>query len=289
MAVQKNVTTARCLGCNIRKFDGSFNHPTRPNKTIYVILGVCHMLKLAPNSLGDLKVFYTDTGAKICCNYIIELCNVQKSDVLHLGNKLKTKHIKWHNQKMKVAIAAQTLSNSVAAGLMYLKSSKLAQFHDSDETAEFILKINSIFDILNSKSKYGKDYKSPVTLKCLDELKHYVHETIAYLMELKDSNGVELIDGPRKTFILGFALSSKSTLAVGKHLLTRDYNPIEYVLTHRFFQDELEMFFSKIRSLWDGTTTRMHYSSSGHSEHYYKRTKWLLLQLPIALLSKKAN
>lgn len=43
----KNLTTARCLGCNINKFDGSFNHPSRPNKTIYVILDVCHMLKLA--------------------------------------------------------------------------------------------------------------------------------------------------------------------------------------------------------------------------------------------------
>ena len=88
----KNLTTARCLGCNIDKFDGSFNHPSRPNRTVYVILDVCHMLKLARNSLGDKKVFHTDTGAKICWNYITELYNVQKSDVLHLGNKLKTKH-----------------------------------------------------------------------------------------------------------------------------------------------------------------------------------------------------
>jgi hypothetical protein len=49
----KNLTTARCLGCNIDKLDGSFNHPSRPNKTVYVILDVCHMLKLARNSLGD--------------------------------------------------------------------------------------------------------------------------------------------------------------------------------------------------------------------------------------------
>ena len=80
----KNPTTARCLGCHISKFDGSFNHPTRPNKTIYVILDVCRMLKLACNCLGDLQVFYTDTGAKICWNYIIELYNVKKRDVLHL-------------------------------------------------------------------------------------------------------------------------------------------------------------------------------------------------------------
>ena len=247
----KNLTTARCLGCNIDKFDGSFKHPSQPNKSIYVILDVCHMLKRARNSLGDKKVFYTDTGAKICWDFITELYNVQKSDVLHLANKLKTKHIKWHNQKMKVAIAAQTLSHSVAAGLMYLKNIEVPQFQDSGETAEFILTINNLFDILNSKNKYGKRYKSPITLDNLDELKCYVNETITYLTELKDSNGVKLIDGPRKTFILGFALSSKSILAVAEHLLSRNYNQFEYVLTYRFSQDQLEMLFSKVRNrLW---------------------------------------
>ena len=39
---------------------------------------------------------------------------------------------------MKVAIAAQTLSHSVAAGIMYLRSLKLEQFENSEHTAEFI-------------------------------------------------------------------------------------------------------------------------------------------------------
>ena len=146
---------------------------------------------------------------------------------------------------MKVAIAAQTLSHSVAAGLMYLKNIEVPQFQDSSETAKFILTINNLFDILNSKNKYGKHYKSPITLDNLDELKCYVNETITYLTELKDSNGVKLIDGPRKTFIFRFALSSKSILAVAEHLLSRNYNQFEYVLTYRFSQDKLEMLFSK--------------------------------------------
>ena len=54
----KNLTTAWCLGCNIGKFDGSFKHPSQPNKSIYVILDVCHVLKFARNSLGDMKAFY---------------------------------------------------------------------------------------------------------------------------------------------------------------------------------------------------------------------------------------
>ena len=130
----KNIAAAKCLGCNIDKFDGSFKHPTRRNKTLYVILDVCHMLKLARNSLGDMKVFFNEDGNKICWQYITELYNVPKQNVLHLGNKLISTHVKWHNQKMKVALAAQTLSNSVAAGLMYLKNLKVEQFENSEDS-----------------------------------------------------------------------------------------------------------------------------------------------------------
>ena len=244
----KNIATARCLGCKIDKFDGSFKHPTRPNKTLYVILDICHMLKLARNSLGDMKVFFDEDGNTICWHYITDLYNVQKNDVLHLGNKLKSVHIKWHNQKMKVAVAAQTMSNSVAAGIMYLKNLKLEQFEKSQETAEFILIINNLFDILNSKSKFGKNYKSPITLNNIEEIQDYVNQTIHYLTTLVDKDGIKLVAGPRKTFIVGFALSSKSILSLAKRLLERDYNRFDYLLTYRFSQDQLEMFFSKIRS-----------------------------------------
>ena len=57
------------------------------------------MLKLARNALGDKEIFYTDGGETISWYYIKELFNVQQSDILHLGNKLKNVHIKWHNQK----------------------------------------------------------------------------------------------------------------------------------------------------------------------------------------------
>ena len=149
---------------------------------------------------------------------------------------------------MKVSVAAQTLSSSVAAGIMYLQSLKLKQFENSQDTAEFILTINNLFDMLNSKSKYGKNYRSPLKQENLDETQHFLNDTIDYLTKLKDNNGIKLVDGPRKTFIVGFVLSSKSILAIARNLLTRNYNQFKYVLTYRFSQDQLEMFFSKIRS-----------------------------------------
>ena len=73
----KNLSTARLPGCNLNNLDGSFKHPSRPGKVLYIILDVCHMLKLARNCLGDIKLFFTDDGNVISWQYIAELLNVQ--------------------------------------------------------------------------------------------------------------------------------------------------------------------------------------------------------------------
>ena len=61
----KNIAVARKLGCKIDGLQGSFPHPCRPDLTVYVILDICHMLKLARNALGDMKIFLTPKGKKI--------------------------------------------------------------------------------------------------------------------------------------------------------------------------------------------------------------------------------
>ena len=68
---------------------------------------------------------------------------------------------------------------------------------------------------------------------------------------LKTLDGVRVVNCPRKTFIQGFAISADSVLAISKELLQRANLSYNYVLTYRFLQDPLEMFFSKIRS-WLG-------------------------------------
>ena len=196
----KNLAKARRLGCKIDSFDGSFPHPTRPGKILYVILDICHMLKLARNALGDKEIFYTSDGETISWYYIKELFNVQQSDILHLGNKLKNVHIKWRNQKMKVAVAAQTLSSSVAAGMTYLRNLNVKQFEKCEQTAEFIQNINDIFDILNTKSKFGKRFKSPLKLENYAELRTHLLDIISHLKKLKDIDGTKLVDGPWEDF-----------------------------------------------------------------------------------------
>ena len=148
---------------------------------------------------------------------------------------------------MKVSVAAQTLSSSVACAITFLRENNFPQFQNSSATSDFILLINNLFDILNSKSKFGRQFKAPITNDNYDERSTYLNEAIKLLSSLTDLNGVKILSGPRKTFIQGFAISANSILAISKDLLVRTQNPYSYVLTYRFSQDPLEMFFSKIR------------------------------------------
>lgn len=72
----KNLATARRFGSKIDSFDSSFKHPTRPDRTLYVIFDICHMLMpnaICLNALRDKEIFYTDGGETISWYYIKEL------------------------------------------------------------------------------------------------------------------------------------------------------------------------------------------------------------------------
>ena len=47
------------------------------------------------------------------------LQELQESEGLHLANKLRPAHVNWKPQKMKVNLAVQALSSSVAHALEY--------------------------------------------------------------------------------------------------------------------------------------------------------------------------
>lgn len=66
---------------------------------------------------------------------------------------------------MKVKLAAQTLSASIATALEFLEKSGVEEFQGAGPTIKFIKVIDKIFDFLNSRNPLGKGFKSPLTLK----------------------------------------------------------------------------------------------------------------------------
>ena len=224
------------MGCNIKDLDGSFDHPAVTGGKIYVILDICHMLKLARNAFADMHIFVTPGGEKISWEYIRELHRAQQKDILHLGNKLKAKHVQWQNHKMKVSVAAQTLSHSVYAAITFLRNLKLKEFKDSKPTSDFILLVNNMFGILRSKSKFGKNYKKQLSLENILEVEGFLKSGIETIKFLKDANGLPLISGPRKMFVIGFYISALSILSISKNYnndLKHRLNMFSHIVSHK--------------------------------------------------------
>jgi hypothetical protein len=79
------------------------------------------MLKLAQNALAEYQQF--KCGDEIIdWNYINLLHVYQEKLGLKFANKLSKTHVQYQNNRMKVKLAAQTLSSSVADALQLLKA-----------------------------------------------------------------------------------------------------------------------------------------------------------------------
>ena len=152
------------LGATLKASDmvSSFPHPQDKGKRIHVLLDICHMLKLVRNTWAEGGILVDKDGGKILW-YLVELQNLQQAEGLHLGNKLRMAHIQWKQQKMKVNLAAQALSSSVADAIEYCTDKlKLPQFQGSEPTVKFLRLFDHLFDIMNSRNPLAKGYKAPL-------------------------------------------------------------------------------------------------------------------------------
>jgi len=115
------------------------------------------------NCLGDLKDLKVGDGKLIQWRFITALAYLQDAEGLRASNKIKKGHILYWKQKMKVALAAQTLSSSVADSIEFCtKNLELPEFQGSEGTVRFIRSIDRVFDFLNSRNPFAKGFKSPL-------------------------------------------------------------------------------------------------------------------------------
>ena len=247
-----NVNTLKLLGCtfpdNFENMNVKFKHPTR-DYHVYGTLDGCHMLKLARNALGDLGKIRSPEGNIISWDFIKKLHMLQEEEGLNLANKLHVNHICWRRHKMKVKLAAQTFSSSVADALEFLQNDiKHESFQNCSATIQFIRNIDRLFDVLNSRHPYMSGFKSPIRNSNLNMITSVILQISNYLLTLKDFHGQPLIYHRRKTFIIGFVSTAKSLISISEELLNRAANPYKYVLTYKFSQDHIELLFSCIRS-----------------------------------------
>ena len=148
---------------------------------------------------------------------------------------------------MKVDLAAQTLSSSIADAIDFMNIvEKDEKFQDRKATVTFIHIVDNVFSILNSRNSLGKGSKQPLKLVNKQQWEAELM-TANDLLLLKSRDGLLLITNKRKMFILGFVTCIKSTMEMATTMLTQAINPFKYLLTYKLSQDHIEILFSCIR------------------------------------------
>ena len=140
--------------------------------------------------------------------------------------------------KMRVNLAVQTLSRSVAAGLNVMATlDKIS--NTATNTAEFVLKMDQLFDIFNS-----------MTLKSIKRWRRAFcgkDEQITFLREIADwIRSWDFVNSKSTIFCQeGWILSIYCLLGLWEDM--KNNYGFKFILTSRLNQDPIENFFSVIR------------------------------------------
>ncbi|GBN12744.1 DNA transposase THAP9, partial [Araneus ventricosus] len=241
-----NELGARLEAVNLKS---TFPHPIT-GEDVCIFLDPCHCLKLVRNTLGSKGSMFDANNQIIDWSYVVKLEKFQQDEGLLAATKIRNRHIQWYNEKMKVKLAAQTLSESVANALDWLANDlKKAEFKGCDATVRFIRLFDKLFDSLNSRNLLSKGFKSPIKMDNAKTFFDFYNECDLYLRNLTISkDGINVVSSKWRTGFLGFLICIESVKGLYKSLIEPDESALSFLMTYKFSQDHLETFFSMIRS-----------------------------------------
>ncbi|XP_049764466.1 uncharacterized protein LOC126092781 [Schistocerca cancellata] len=163
---------------------------------------------------------------------------------------------------MKVKLATQLLSNSVADAIQYCCDMKLAGFEQASATVKFIRIFNSLFDVCNSSTLLQSDFKQALNTANFSAVEGFLLKAQRYIKELTvgpNPQAMRVVDSNRKTGFIGFLVRISSVLHMySKVVGTQTHTPLlKFLPLYKCSQDHLEMFFSAIRSRggWNNNPT----------------------------------
>ncbi|KAM7294814.1 hypothetical protein ISCGN_024319 [Ixodes scapularis] len=244
-----NITMLTALGVRFAQpMKSWFTHPSDPTSRVHAVLDACHMLKLMRNLLAEKGCIIDGAGKVVAWRYLAALDNLQQQEGLHAANKLRKQHIDFERQKMKVSLAAQTLSRSVSCALLFCKEKGIQGFEGAEATAKFAAAVDDIFDLTNSCHPLGRGSKCPIRASNQVTILERIEQASRYLRALKDVTGKPLSQGARKTPVLGFLLVLDSIKGLAEDLVWSPSPPLRCLLTRKLSQDHLELFFATVRN-----------------------------------------
>ncbi|KYB25608.1 hypothetical protein TcasGA2_TC034291 [Tribolium castaneum] len=159
-------------------------------KTIRYFFDTPHLLKCMRNLLLQNTVHFD--GKEASWKFVEQLFNLEKNKDLRMAPKLSEAHIHPTNfQKMKVKYAAQVLSSTVSSDSYKTKKNIYTivnivalSTYMAMRTAEFIEKIDHLFDILNSSTQASKNlYRRPY--KGTPQQDAFLHEMTQFFKKIR--------------------------------------------------------------------------------------------------------
>ena len=178
-------------------------------KKIFVIYDPPHLLKNIHNNF--LKGGYRYDDVDIRWSYIVDFYNRDTEMGIRMALKLTDKHINLPPFKaMRVNLAAQVLSHSVATGINVLCNLKYLP-EDASATAEFIETFDQLFNVFNSSHLSSKEkYKSAVSEQ--SGHKPFLDSCLRFLSKLKTREKTVI------PCIVGWQISITSLMELWKDL-----------------------------------------------------------------------
>lgn len=232
-----NQKVIECLGVSEEKPYFMFKE-----KKIFVVFDIPHLLKCVRNNLMA-NDFVVD-GEVVTWRSIANLASCDsKSTLARAAPKLSQRHVMPNAfDKMNVKLAAQIFSHTVFSALMAHATvgSDCENRQETIATANFVEKMNNLFDNLNSRSTSDPNpHRLPISNKNHLVLNN-IKEAIVWIgrWTLKDKK-----KRCPPTF-KNFRLTLKSILLLWDDLRQEG---VHFLLTSRLHQDPLESLFSVIR------------------------------------------
>lgn len=252
-----NISVAKLLGANFNSNRTYFSTANRPNEKIYIILDPPHMLKLLRKYFATGKLSYKNSTLK--WELLELLAKKQDSDNFGLGNQLSRDHINFNEAPMKVSLAVQTFSNSVADALEQLCEDQYEDFIGCEPTIKFIRLCNNVYDVMNcSHGKPGDDhFKIPLCEKNIGKLQELFHEFEEFVSHMtideyksKKNKGAPMrkpvLKSRSSVGFFGLLTNIKSVLGIYSDYVKSGV--LDEFYTFQFSQDHLETYFSLIRA-----------------------------------------
>lgn len=217
----------------------AFEHPLDSSRKVYVLSDTPHLFKCIRNRLYDKKVLMKD-GKLIrwSCYDALFVADSKHCGERRVCLKITYNHVNLSKMlKMRVKLATQIFSNSVAKGIMFYAQKGAPRLTNAEPTVQFTVFLNDLFDALNRRFP-----AEGLKLGCKD---FSVLEAASVWL---DSWETEVVKGEisKDVFLTqstaeGLRVTIKSVRELSVYLLKEC--GYKYVLTAKMNQDPLECFF----------------------------------------------